>query len=244
MNVSLFIPCITDQLFPQSGMNMVSVLERAGCTVEYLDKQTCCGQPAFNTGYHDEARDLAIRHIDLFLSSTADYIVSPSGSCTTMVNVMYGEQLSLPDAYIQKVEALRKKTFEFTAFMTEILHKTDLGAVFPHKVTMHDSCHALRELNVKQQPRELLAKVKGLELVEMEHAETCCGFGGTFSVKYADISTEMVKRKVDEIIASGAEYVTAVDSSCLMQIDGYLRKSGSSIRAIHIADILAAQEGT
>jgi len=242
MNVSLFIPCLTDQLFPQTGMSMVRVMESVGISVEFLEKQTCCGQPAFNTGYHDEARELAIRHIELFSSSKADYIVAPSGSCTTMVNVMYGGLLSLPEPYLSKAAELRKRTFEFTDFLVNIAGKIDFGASFPHRVTVHDSCHALRELYVKQQPRILLGYVKALELVEMGHSETCCGFGGTFAVKYADISSEMVERKTAEIAASNADYVTAVDSSCLMQIEGRLKAAGSRIRAIHIADILASRE--
>lgn len=241
MKVSIFIPCITDQLFPESGMNMVRVLERLGLEVEYLDNQTCCGQPAFNTGYHHESRILAEKHIDLFNSTDADYIVAPSGSCTTMVKIMYGEHLPLSDRYMAKQRVLQEKTFEFTTFLTQILQVSDVGAAFPYRVAIHDSCHALRELNVKKQPRTLLQAVKGLQIVEIEHSEACCGFGGTFAVKYSDISSAMAERKVDEIIAAEVDYVTAVDSSCLMQIDGMLRRKGSRTRAIHIADILAAR---
>ena len=218
---------------------MVRVLERLGVEVEYLDSQTCCGQPAFNTGYHDEARVLAEKYIRLFDSSDADYIVAPSGSCTTMVNIAYGKLLSIPEDLQPALEALQRKTFEFSAFIVDVLKQNDVGAEFAGKVTIHDSCHALRELHIKQQPRELLRHVKGIELIEMQHAETCCGFGGTFAVKHADISTEMVDRKIAEIHSAGVEYVTGVDSSCLMQIEGRLRRLNSTVKTLHIADILA-----
>ncbi|MCB2204151.1 (Fe-S)-binding protein [bacterium] len=241
MKVSLFIPCITDQLYPYSGMNMLRVLERAGVDVQYDEKQTCCGQPAFNTGYHEEARTLAERFLDIFDGDGSDAIVAPSGSCTTMVKAFYGDLLELSAPYREKAERVRARLHEFTSFLVDVLHCEDLNASFEGRVTVHDSCHALRELHVKEQPRRLLRRVKGLQLVEMDRAEVCCGFGGTFAVKFADVSTAMTEEKLESIERSGAEWVTGVDSSCLMQIDGMLRRRGSSARCIHIADILGGE---
>ncbi len=241
MKVSLFIPCLTDQIFPQSGMNMATVLERLGVEVQYNERQTCCGQPAFNTGYHHESAELAKRWLDIFDGDGSDYIVAPSGSCTTMVKVFYGNLLELPEEYREKADRVRARLHEFTSLLVDVLHVEDVGAQFNGKVTVHDSCHALRELGIKQQPRVLLNNVKGLELLEMQEAEVCCGFGGTFAVKHANISSEMAVQKIESIIDSGAEYVTGVDSSCLMQIEGMLKKRGSDIRAVHIADILAGE---
>ena len=241
MKVALFIPCLTDQFFPESGLNVARVLRRLGVEVSYDPRQTCCGQPAFNTGYHHEALAMAKRFIDLF--ENAEYIVSPSGSCTTMAKVFYGELQDLPDEYRRKAESLRPRLFEFTEFLVDLLKVVELGARFNAKVTVHDSCHALRELHIKNQLRVLLQHVAGLELIEMEQAEVCCGFGGTFAVKHAEISTAMVEEKVESIIASGADVVTGVDSSCLMNIQGMLSRKGSSVVAMHIADILAAEGG-
>ncbi|MDT8324267.1 MAG: (Fe-S)-binding protein [Bacteroidota bacterium] len=238
MKVSLFIPCITDQLFPASGMNTLRVLERVGVEVQYDPRQTCCGQPAFNTGYHRESRILAERFLDIFDDDGADKIVAPSGSCSTMVKMFYGDLLTLSPAYREKAERVRSRLHEFTSFLVDILGREDVGAAFEGRVTVHDSCHALRELHIKEQPRRLLRAVRGLELVEMQAAEVCCGFGGTFAVKYADVSVSMTEEKIDSIEASGASYVTGVDSSCLMQIDGMLRRRGSDVRCLHIADIL------
>jgi L-lactate dehydrogenase complex protein LldE len=221
-------------------MNMVSVLERVGVEVEYDPRQTCCGQPMFNTGYHPEARELACRFLDIF--GEKDCIVAPSGSCATMVKVFYGDLLDLPAEYRGRAEHVRASIHEFTSFMIDELCIDDVGAVFPARVTLHDSCHALRELHIKRQPRALLAKVRGLELCEMDAAETCCGFGGTFAVKNAAISGEMGEAKTASIIASGADVVTGVDSSCLMNIQGMLKRKKSPVRCMHIADILARTE--
>ena len=216
---------------------MVRVLRRLGVEITYDPQQTCCGQPAFNTGYHHETIAMAKRFIDLF--EDAEYVVSPSGSCTTMAKVFYDELQDFPDEYRRKAEALRPKLFEFTEFLVDVLHVTNTGARYQAKVTVHDSCHALRELHIKSQPRILLNNVAGLELIEMEQAEVCCGFGGTFAVKYEELSTAMVEEKVASILATGAEVVTGVDSSCLMNIQGMLSRRGSKVRAVHIAEILA-----
>ena len=241
MKVSLFIPCLTDQLFPESGMNMLRVLERLGLDVAYDPAQTCCGQPAFNTGYHHEAAALARKFLDIFDRDGSEYIVAPSGSCTTMVAEFYGRALALSAPYAEMADRVRGRIHEFTGFIVDVLGVTDVGARFEGRVTVHDSCHALRELGIKRQPRALLANVAGLELVEMDAAEVCCGFGGTFAVKYDEVSAAMGEEKVASILRSGAEVVTGVDSSCLMQISGMLRRQGSAVRAMHIADILGGQ---
>lgn len=237
MNVSLFIPCLTDLFFPQSGMNMVKVLKRLGVNVSYKQEQTCCGQPAFNSGYHHEAKALAQRFLDIL--SDAEYIVAPSGSCTSMVKIFYNDLLQLDDRYREKAEHVKSRLYEFTSFLVDVMRVEDVGATYPVRVTFHDACHGLHELHMKSQPRKLLAHVRNLEFVEMEQSELCCGFGGTFAVKHANISSAMAEEKIDQIMKLNIEYVVSIDSSCLMQIEGMLRRKGSRIRTTHIADILA-----
>jgi len=224
MRVGLFIPCFVDQLFPNVGIAMLQVLRRLKIDVDYPAAQTCCGQPAFNTGYWGEARQLAQRHRQIF----ADYeaVVCPSGSCTAMVRNFYPELGVEPPA-----------TFEFAEFLVRKLGVTDVGAKFPAKVTYHDACHALRELRLKDEPRQLLRHVRGLELIEMNEAETCCGFGGTFSVKFPQISFAMDEVKCRAIQQTGAEYVVSTDSSCLMQIAAGLKPP---VKTIHLAEVLAS----
>jgi L-lactate dehydrogenase complex protein LldE len=227
MRVALFIPCFVDQLFPNVGIAMVKVLRRLNVELDYPAAQTCCGQPAFNTGYWDEARELAKRYCEVF--ADAEAIVCPSGSCTAMVRNFYPELGVEPPA-----------TYEFAEFLVKKLGVTDVGATFPAKVTYHDACHALRELRLKDEPRQLLRNVRGLELVEMPEAETCCGFGGTFSVKFPMISYAMDEVKYASIQQTGAEYVVSADSSCLMQIDGYLRRQKLPVKTISLAEVLAS----
>jgi L-lactate dehydrogenase complex protein LldE len=231
MRVALFIPCFIDQLYPEVGKAMVTVLQRVGVEPYFPAAQTCCGQPAFNTGYWDEARWLAKRYCEIF--ADAEAIVSPSGSCTAMVRNFYPELLG-------KTTKTTGHTYEFAEFLVKQLGVTDVGATFSQRVTYHDSCHALRELRLKDEPRQLLRNVQGLELVEMDQAETCCGFGGTFSVKFPMISYAMDEVKCTSIKQTGAEYVVSGDSSCLMQIDGYLRRQKLPVRTIHLAEVLAA----
>ncbi len=238
--LTLFIPCFVDQLLPQVAIDMVAVLRRAGYEVEFPEDQTCCGQPAFNAGYWDEARPLAERFVQVF--GKAEMIVCPSGSCTTMVRCFYPELLA-KSAVREDAISVGKRLFEFSEFLVDVAKVTDLGASFPHKVTYHDSCHLLRELGIKRQPRELLGKVRGLEFIDLNYSEECCGFGGMFSVKFPEISGTMGEVKATHIEASGAEYVTACDPSCLMHIDGVLRRRKSAARTIHLAGILASQEG-
>jgi L-lactate dehydrogenase complex protein LldE len=232
MRVALFIPCFVDQLYPNVGAAMVKVLQRLNVDVYYPREQTCCGQPAFNTGYWDEARTLASRYLEVF--ADAEAIVCPSGSCTAMVRQFYPELLGKPTH-------LTANTFEFGEFLVRKLGVTDVGAAFPAKVTYHDSCHALRELRLKNEPRELLRHVAGLELIEMDQAETCCGFGGTFSVKFPMISYAMDEVKCQSIARTGAQYVCSADSSCLMQIAGYLQRHKVPAKTISLAEILASQ---
>ena len=235
MRVSLFIPCLTDQFFPKVGINLYKILKKAGAEVEYPEDQTCCGQPAFNSGYHEEAIELAQRFLRVF--HNAEYIVAPSGSCTSMVKIFYAEILEDPGLK-EILHQVVSKTYEFSDFLVNVLGVKDLGAHFPHKVTYHDACHLLRELKVKDAPRDLIRHVRGIEFVEMEQSESCCGFGGTFSVKYPEISTAMAEDKATAIAQSRAEYIVANDSSCLMQIAGYLSRRGIPAKPLHLADLL------
>jgi L-lactate dehydrogenase complex protein LldE len=237
MNVQLFIPCFVDQLFPETGFNMVKVLEKLGCNVSYNSNQTCCGQPAFNAGYRDECRSVATKFVKDF--EVYDYIVAPSGSCTGFVRNYYSKLFD-NSATHNEVKLLRKHMFEFTEFLTQVLGVTDIGATLNGVATYHDACGALRECGIKEGPRQLLSKVKGLELREVADSEVCCGFGGTFSVKFEAISIGMGEQKVLNAIESGAEYLISTDLSCLMHLDGYIRKHGHSIKTMHIADVLAS----
>jgi len=230
MKVALFIPCFVDQFYPEVGEAMVAVLRRVGVEVCFPAEQTCCGQPAFNTGYWEEARTLAKRYCDIF--DRYDAVVSASGSCTAMVRNFYPELLG-------ELRRASANTFEFSEFLVKKLGVTDVGAKFPAKVTYHDSCHTLRELRIKQEPRALLRAVRGLELIEMTEAESCCGFGGTFSVKFPTISSAIDEVKCQSIVATGAQYVVSVDSSCLMQIGGWLRRRKLAVGTKHLAEVLA-----
>src|SRR6478672_1936017 len=229
--VSLFVTCMVDQLFPKVGMAMADVLERLGYRVDFPENQTCCGQPAFNSGYRAEARTVARHFLDTFESS--EYIVVPSGSCTAMVAHHFAELFHKEPATLARVHALEHRIYEFSSFLTEVAKVEDVGARLDEVVTFHDGCHALRELGIQSAPRRLLANVKGLELREMMPAEECCGFGGTFSVKFAELSGAMVRTKIDAILQTGANTVVSLDPSCLMQIQGGLSRAGSSVRTMH-----------
>jgi L-lactate dehydrogenase complex protein LldE len=237
MTVQLFIPCFVDQLYPQSAFNMVKVLEKAGCTVTYNANQTCCGQPAFNAGFWDDARDVCTKFIKDF--SGTDYIVAPSASCVGFVRNYY-PTLFNNSSHHNEVKELQKRTYEFTDFMVNVLKVENVGARFHAKATYHDSCAGLRECKIKKEPRALLANVEGLELVEMNDVETCCGFGGTFTVKFDPISIGMADQKASNAKDTGAECIISTDLSCLMHIDGYIRKKGMGIQTMHIADVLAS----
>jgi L-lactate dehydrogenase complex protein LldE len=236
VKVSLFIPCFVDLFYPQVGVSMIKILERLGHEVDFPEAQTCCGQPAFNAGHWDEARTVAEHGLKVFRD--ADVVVAASGSCGAMMKVFYPE-LFAKTSLFEESKKLAAKVFEFSDFLVNRLGLTDVGARFDGKVTFHDGCHGLRELGIKKEPRKLLANVKGLELVEMGEAETCCGFGGLFSVKFPSISTAMDEVKCASILQTEAEYVVSNDSSCLMQIQGMLNRQGRKVRSLHLAEVLA-----
>ncbi len=238
MRVQLFIPCFVDQLFPSTALNMVKVLEKLGCEVVYNPEQTCCGQPAFNAGFQNEAKAVAEKFIRENISHT-DYLVAPSASCTGFV-CNYYPQLFDNSSIHNQIRELKSRTFELSDFLVNVLKVEDIGASFPMKATYHDSCAALRECKIKEEPRKLLSKVAGLELVEMNDVETCCGFGGTFSVKYEPISIAMAEQKVNNALQTGAEAIISTDLSCLMHLDGYIQKKQFPLQTFHLADILAS----
>lgn len=238
MDIQLFIPCYIDQLYPQTGFNTIKVFEKVGCNVHYNPNQTCCGQPAFNSGYWDEAAGLAEKFLTDFQPGMP--IVSPSGSCSSFVIHHYHKILKEKPELLEKHLQIKNTVFEFSDFLVNVLKVEKLGAKFPHKVTFHDSCSALREYGIKDEPRKLLAQVEGLELVEMEESETCCGFGGTFAVKNNSISVAMAEKKVRNALATGVEYIVSTEASCLMNINGYCAKHKLPVKGIHLADILAS----
>ena len=236
--ISLFVPCFVDQLQPEVAVDTVTVLRRVGCEVDYPQDQTCCGQPAFNSGFWDEARPCAERFLRVF--KDAETIVCPSGSCTTMVRVFYPE-LMASGAMHDEALAVGKRTFELSEFLVKVMGLSDVGAAFPHSVTYHASCHGLRELKLRDEPLRLLRGVKGLKLVDMLRADECCGFGGTFATKFESISVAMGEAKCDSVAVTGAEYVTAIDPSCLMHVQGILGRRKDRAKAIHLASILASE---
>jgi L-lactate dehydrogenase complex protein LldE len=235
--VTLFIQCLVDGVYPEVGEAMVAIFRKLGINIMCPTRQTCCGQPAFNSGYRRQARIAAKRFIEIF--ETADSIVCPSGSCVTMVRSHYAELFREDVSWERRARQVAGKTFELTQYLVDILGVDDLGARYDGKITYHDSCHLLRSLRVREQPRRLLRKVSGAEFVELYDSDRCCGFGGAFAVKYADISAAMVEDKVNRIIASGADTVAGCDMGCLMNIQGMLSRKGSDIKVRHIAQILA-----
>ncbi|MCB0063375.1 MAG: (Fe-S)-binding protein [Caldilineaceae bacterium] len=245
--VALFVTCMVDMLYPEIGIATVELLERHGVEVIFPEAQTCCGQPAFNAGYRDEARLLAGRFLDIFeplvTNGDVDAIVAPSGSCTTMTTHFYPvlfENNRLSPIY-KRAQALAEVTFELTEFLVDVLGVGAIGAQFPGKVAYHACCHLLRELKVDAQPRELLSYVEEAELVELPGAEECCGFGGLFAIKQAGISTAMGQRKTRNIAASDADIVTLCDVSCMTHINGLLQRQAQRARAVHIAEVLNNQ---
>jgi L-lactate dehydrogenase complex protein LldE len=230
---------MVDQLFPQIGMAMAKVLEALDFEVDFPEAQTCCGQPAFNSGYRAEARAVALHFLDVFEAS--DAIVVPSGSCTAMITHHFAELFASDSAVGARAKSLASRVWEFSKFLTEVAGAEDVGAHLEAVATFHDGCHALRELGIHSAPRRLLARVRGLELRELEPAGECCGFGGTFSVKFGELSGAMARGKVDAIVRSGANTVVSLDPSCLMQIQGALSRAGLEIRTLHLAEVLASR---
>ncbi|MEP6900513.1 MAG: (Fe-S)-binding protein [Actinomycetota bacterium] len=241
MKVSLFITCLVDQLCPNVGTSVVEVLRRVGCEIVFDERQTCCGQPAFNTGYRREAQKFAKRFIEIFEETDAEAIVSPSGSCTAMVKHFY-ELFPEEENWRERAERIAAKTHEFSGFLVNVLKKETVGASFRGRITWHDACHGLRDLNLRDEPRALLKNVRNAEFVEMTNADVCCGFGGTFSVKYPEISVAILDNKIESIEKSDVRAVVSGDASCLMQIGGRLSRLAAKAKPMHIAEILASQE--
>jgi L-lactate dehydrogenase complex protein LldE len=237
--VDIFIPCFVDQIFPETAMNMVKVLEAVGCKVHYNPNQTCCGQPAYNAGFFDEAREVAVKFMEDF-PNLERYIVTPSASCAGMVKNGY-EKLLGESSYLYHYRKLQKNVYEFSEFLVDVLKIEKIpGACLEATATYHDACSALRECNIKEAPRTLLKNVVGLKLLEMKDCETCCGFGGTFAVKFESISVGMAEQKTENAIATGADIIVSTDASCLLQIDGYINKNKKPIKTMHLADVLAS----
>ena len=237
MTVDIFIPCFLDQMYPSTAWNMIKVLEKAGCKVNYNPNQTCCGQPAFNAGYWDTCKDVGEKFIRDFTSDR--YVVSPSASCVGMVKNYYPE-LFRDTTLHNECKSLKSRIYEMSDFLVNVLHVTDFGARLEGTATYHDSCSGLREVGIKKEPRQLLSKVSGLRITEMNDTETCCGFGGTFSVKYEPIAVGMAEQKVKNVEETGVDILISTDLSCLMHIQGFLKKQGKEIRTMHLADVIAS----
>jgi L-lactate dehydrogenase complex protein LldE len=236
--LTLFIPCLIDSTYPEVGQAMVTLLKRLGASLIYPPDQTCCGQPAFNAGFRSEARKAACHFIRIF--EHADQIVSPSGSCVHMVRNHYPDLFKDEPQWLKRAERIGNRIFELSEYLVDVLRVEDLGAIYNGNATYHDSCHLLRGIGVREQPRKLIRSVKGLQLIEMHDSDRCCGFGGSFAINYPDISTAMVDNKVKNIIASGADVVVGCDIGCLMNIQGRLHRTGSPIQAMHIAQLLVS----
>ena len=237
MNVQLFVPCFVDQLFPETAFNAIKVLEKAGCKVNYNPQQTCCGQPPFNAGFWDEAKSVGTKFLNDF--NEQEVIVSLSGSCKGMVKTYYND-LFTNTLLHNKCRNIQSNMYELSEFLTDKIYFYDFGAKLKGRAVYHDSCGALRECGIKQEPRELLRRVEGLELLESEDCETCCGFGGTFAVKFEPISVAMAQQKIDSALALKADYIISVDSSCLMHLQGYIDKYNLPIKTMHLADVLVS----
>ncbi|MCP4545598.1 MAG: (Fe-S)-binding protein [bacterium] len=234
--VTLFIPCLIDSMYPEVAHATVRLLRKLGIGLSYPAGQTCCGQPAFNAGYWKEARVAAEHFISVF--ADAETVICPSGSCVSMVRNHYPELFKDSPRLLKMAQGIGSRTFELTQFLVDVPGVEDVGARFTGTVTYHDSCHLLRGIGVRDQPRRLIQGVKGAHFVEMKDSDYCCGFGGAFSVKYPGISTAMLESKINNIIASGAHAVVGCDMGCLMNIEGMLSRMGSSVRTMHIAQLL------
>ncbi len=237
--VSLFVTCIVDQFFPEVGLATVEVLERLGYEVDFPERQTCCGQPAFNSGYREEAREVACQCLESLRE--AEYVVVPSGSCTSMITHRFQELFSDDPDRLEETRRLSPRVWEFSKFLLEVAGVEDVGARYDGVVTFHDSCHGLRELKIKEGPRRLLSHVRGLTLREMDIPEECCGFGGTFSVKFPAVSGGMSKTKIESVLRTGAGAVVGVDASCLLQLRGVLSREGVPVKTVHLAQVLASR---
>ena len=235
--IQLFITCLADSFFPQTGEAVVDILHRLGISVDFARDQTCCGQPAFNAGLRKDARSIAEHTIRVF-ENTTDDIVTPSGSCAHMFRHNYPELFEGDSVWLPRAKALAARTYEFTEYLVDKLGVTDVGAKWDGLLTYHPSCHTLRGINVDKQPRALLANVQGATLVDLPHAEECCGFGGIMSVEHPELSAEWLKRKIGNLEASNSPTLVVTDAGCLMHIAGGLNRQKKSQRVIHIADVL------
>jgi len=238
MKASLFITCLIDIFFPQIGESIIKILKKLNIEANFPEDQTCCGQPSFNNGFHNDTKILAERFLSIFKEN--QFIITPSGSCASMIKVYYKELFKNNPKILELAYQASSRTFELSEFLVNILKKEDLGAVYNGRVTYHDSCHLLRELKIKDEPRKLIKSVKGVEFIEMNLHDTCCGFGGTFSIKFPDISASILDEKIDNILKSGADTIVSTDMGCLMQIGGALSRRGIPIKTMHIAELLAS----
>lgn len=236
MKIELFIPCFVDQLYPETAFNTIKILEKAGCEVSYNAKQTCCGQPAYNAGYWEEAKEIGNKFLNDF--SENQYIVAPSASCVGMVKGGFNDLFTNTIVH-NKCRNIQTNIFELSDFLINIVKRDYFGAELEGKAVYHDSCSGLRECKIKDEPRQLLSKVLGLEMVEMKDTDMCCGFGGTFAVKFDAISSAMAEQKVNNALEMEADYIISTDLSCLMHLDGYIKKNNINIKTMHIADVLA-----
>ncbi|WP_421939476.1 (Fe-S)-binding protein [Pedobacter sp.] len=235
MKVELFVPCFVDQLYPETAFNTLRLLEKSGCVVSYNSKQTCCGQPAYNAGYWDEAKQVGTKFLSDFTENT--YVVAPSASCVGMIKSGYNDLFTNTIVH-NKCRSLQSNIWELSDFLVNVAKKDYFGAELEGKAVYHDSCSALRECKIKDEPRQLLSKVHGLEMIEMEDTDMCCGFGGTFAVKFDAISSAMAEQKVNHALAQNADYIISTDLSCLLHLQGYIEKNNIAIKTMHIADVL------
>jgi len=240
MNVELFIPCFVDQLYPKTAFNTIKLLEKSGCNVIYNAEQTCCGQPAFNAGFWDEAKAVGSKFLSDFSEDT--YIVSPSASCTGMVKNYYNDLFTNTVVH-NKCRSIQSHIYELSDFLINVLNKDYFGAELEGRAVYHDSCSGLRECKIKDEPRKLLEKVHGLDLVEMRDTDTCCGFGGTFAVKFQGISSAMADQKINNALEMEAEYIISTDASCLLHLQAYIDKNNIKLKTMHIADVLCSGWG-
>lgn len=236
MRVELFIPCFIDQLYPETAFNTVRILEKSGCQVEYNSEQTCCGQPAYNAGYWDEAKKVGSKFLQDF--SDTEYIVSPSASCTGMVKNGFNHLFTNTQVH-NRCRAIQGNIYELSDFLINVLGKDYFGAELEGRAVYHDSCSALRECRIREEPRQLLANVGGLQLLELRDGDTCCGFGGTFAVKFEGISSAMAEQKVLNALDQQADYIISTDASCLLHLQAYIDKHQLPVKTMHLADVLA-----
>lgn len=236
--VALFVTCLGDAFYPQVGEATVRLLHRLGMAVDFPLGQTCCAQPAFNAGFHDQARQVAARNLELFAEH--EYVVVPSGSCTAMIRLFYADLFAEDPDLRRQAESLASRTYELSEFLCNVVGLDDVGAAFPGKVAYHASCHLQRELGVTDAPRRLISQVEGIEACDAEMSEQCCGFGGTFAVKYPEISSAMLEKKIASLQRAGADTLVSCDAGCLMHITGRLRRQGMDVRVLHLAELLNA----